>query len=61
MPPALAAPSRKAPSRTAAIELNHIASREPDRFGLINRLPVTIEWLSDNGSCYVAEGYPQLP
>src|SRR5262249_43269559 len=24
------------------------------RFGLINRLPVTIEWLSDNGSCYVA-------
>ena len=24
------------------------------RFGRINRLPVTIEWLSDNGSCYVA-------
>ena len=24
------------------------------RFGLINRLPVTIEWLTDNGSCYVA-------
>jgi putative transposase len=24
------------------------------RFGLLNRLPVTIEWLSDNGSCYVA-------
>ena len=24
------------------------------RFGLVNRLPVTIEWLSDNGSCYVA-------
>src|SRR5258707_599202 len=23
------------------------------RFGLVNRLPVTIEWLSDNGSCYV--------
>jgi len=23
------------------------------RFGLINRLPVTIEWLSDNGSCIV--------
>ena len=23
-------------------------------FGLVNRLPVTIEWLSDNGSCYVA-------
>src|SRR5262245_52441410 len=25
------------------------------RFGLVNRLPVTIEWLSDNGSCYVAD------
>ena len=25
------------------------------RFGRINRLPVTIEWLSDNGSCYVAD------
>ncbi len=24
------------------------------RFGRINRLPLTIEWLSDNGSCYVA-------
>ena len=24
------------------------------RFGRINRLPVTIEWLSDNGSCYIA-------
>ena len=24
------------------------------RFGRINRLPVTIEWLSDNGDCYVA-------
>jgi len=24
------------------------------RFGRVNRLPVTIEWLSDNGSCYVA-------
>src|SRR5262249_32695274 len=23
-------------------------------FGQVNRLPVTIEWLSDNGSCYVA-------
>jgi putative transposase len=23
------------------------------RFGQVNRLPVTIEWLSDNGSCYV--------
>jgi putative transposase len=23
------------------------------RFGVVNRLPVTIEWLSDNGSCYV--------
>src|SRR5262249_12275163 len=24
------------------------------RFGQVNRLPVTIEWLSDNCSCYVA-------
>jgi putative transposase len=24
------------------------------RFGLVNRLPVTIEWLSDNGGCYLA-------
>ena len=24
------------------------------RFGRVNRLPATIEWLSDNGSCYVA-------
>jgi transposase InsO family protein len=24
------------------------------RFGMAHRLPVTIEWLSDNGSCYVA-------
>ena len=24
------------------------------RFGRISRLPVTIEWLSDNGSCYIA-------
>jgi putative transposase len=24
------------------------------RFGRVNRLPVVIEWLSDNGSCYIA-------
>ncbi|MBA3518243.1 MAG: IS3 family transposase [Rhizobiales bacterium] len=24
------------------------------RFGRVNRLPSTIEWLTDNGSCYVA-------
>jgi putative transposase len=24
------------------------------RFGRVNRLPITIEWLSDNGSCYIA-------
>jgi putative transposase len=24
------------------------------RFGRINRLPRTIEWLPDNGSCYLA-------
>src|SRR5262245_55126414 len=25
------------------------------RFGPVNRLPVAIEWLSDNGSCYLAD------
>ena len=25
------------------------------RFGTVNRLPVTIEWLSDNSSCYIAD------
>jgi putative transposase len=24
------------------------------RFGCVNRLPMPIEWLSDNGSCYIA-------
>jgi putative transposase len=24
------------------------------RFDPVNRLPITIEWLSDNGSCYLA-------
>jgi putative transposase len=24
------------------------------RFGRVNRLPATIEWLSDNVSCYIA-------
>ena len=24
------------------------------RFGPINRPPATIEWLTDNGSCYIA-------
>ena len=24
------------------------------RFGSVNRLPVEIEWLTDNGSCYLA-------
>ena len=24
------------------------------RFGQVNRVPVTIEWLSDNGNCYIA-------
>ena len=24
------------------------------RFGHVNRLPTTIEWLTDNGSCYLA-------
>ncbi len=24
------------------------------RFGRVNHLPITIEWLSDNGSCYIA-------
>ncbi|MEW2850409.1 DDE-type integrase/transposase/recombinase, partial [Stenotrophomonas maltophilia] len=25
------------------------------RFGHVNRLPATIEWLTDNGSCYTAK------
>jgi putative transposase len=29
------------------------------RFGRVNRLPVTIEWLSDNRSCYIA-GNPSI-
>ena len=24
------------------------------RFGRVNRSPVTVDWLSDNGSCYIA-------
>jgi putative transposase len=24
------------------------------RFGRVNRVPVAVEWLSDNGSCYIA-------
>ena len=28
------------------------------RFGRVNRLPVTIEWLSDNGSCYLRTRSP---
>jgi putative transposase len=31
------------------------------RFGRISRLPVTIEWLSDNGSCYIAGDKPAPP
>jgi len=31
------------------------------RFGQVNRLPVTIEWLSDNGSCYVAGDTRSFP
>jgi transposase InsO family protein len=27
------------------------------RFGRVTRLPVTIEWLSDNGSCYLASDW----
>lgn len=30
------------------------------RFGLINRLPNPIEWLSDNGSCYTARDSRQF-
>jgi transposase InsO family protein len=31
-----------------------MVSAVESRFGQVKRLPVTIEWLSDNGSCYVA-------
>ena len=30
-----------------------VAAVEP-RLGRVNRLPGTIEWLTDNGSCYLA-------
>ena len=30
------------------------------RFGPVNRLPQTIEWLSDNGSCYIAADTKRL-
>ena len=30
------------------------------RFGRINRLPETIEWLTDNGSGYIAQSYRQI-
>ena len=30
------------------------------RFGRVNRLPRTIEWLTDNGSCYLARETPAL-
>lgn len=32
-----------------------IVAAVEQRFGLVNRLPDAIEWLSDNGSCYVAK------
>ena len=31
-----------------------MAAAVEHRFGRVNRLPVTIEWLSDNGRCYIA-------
>ena len=31
-----------------------IVAAVESRFGTVNRLPVTIEWLSDNASCYIA-------
>jgi transposase InsO family protein len=31
------------------------------RFGPVNRLPQTIEWLTDNGSCYVADQPGRVP
>jgi transposase InsO family protein len=30
------------------------------RFGRINQLPKTIEWLTDNGSCYTAADTPRF-
>ena len=30
------------------------------RFGSINRLPATIQWLTDNGSCYVSGETPRF-
>ena len=37
-----------------------IVAAVEQRFGLVNQLPNTIEWLSDNGSCYVAKDTRQF-
>jgi putative transposase len=43
---------------TGGISGDHVRDLMVDaverRFGRINRLPNAIEWLTDNGSCYIA-------
>src|SRR5262245_41124779 len=39
---------------TDRVETSHRFSALGHRFDSVNRLPVSIEWLSDNGSCYLA-------
>jgi len=36
-------------------ELCRMIASVESRFGRVNRLPRTVEWLSDNGSCYIAK------
>ncbi len=35
-------------------QINLMVTAVEHRFGRVNHLPLTIEWLSDNGSCYIA-------
>ena len=35
-------------------EFNLMVAAVEHRFGPVNRLPFEIEWLTDNGSCYLA-------
>src|SRR3954471_20695007 len=44
-------PPPASPARTCA---DLIVAAVEHRFGRVNRLPSSIEWLTDNGSCYLA-------
>ena len=49
---------------TGGISGDHVRDLMVDavehRFGRINRLPNAIEWLTDNGSCYIARSTQDL-